>query len=81
MAIQVQLIYFAQFREQRGVTTEAVTTESVTALDLYRELSDRHNLFFDPGAVRLALNENLSDWDVPIHDGDTVVFLMPFAGG
>ena len=58
-----------------------MTTESATAIELYRELSEEYELTYDPDTVRVAVNEGLRSWDTPIRDEDTVVFLAPFAGG
>ncbi|MEE8441605.1 MAG: MoaD/ThiS family protein [Spirochaetia bacterium] len=81
MGKQVTVLYFAQFQEKRGVSREAVTTESSTAIELYRELCEQYDLMYDPETVRVAVNEELQSWDAPIRDRDTVVFLTPFAGG
>ena len=36
----------------------------------------------DPGTkIRVAVNEGYASWDAPLHDGDTVAFLPPVAGG
>jgi len=78
---QVTILYFAQFQEKRGVSRETVTTSSSTAIELYQELCDKHELPYDPGTVRVAVNEELQSWDTLIGDEDTVVFLAPFAGG
>lgn len=81
MGKRVTVLYFAQFQEKRGVPRESVTTESVTAIEFYRELCEEHDLTYDPDTVRVAVNEELRSWDTPIRDEDTVVFLSPFAGG
>ena len=81
MLRNIEVLYFAEFREQRGLARETVSTESETAIDLYRELSEKHDLYFDTENVRAAVNDDLAPWDTPISDGDTVVFLSAFAGG
>lgn len=77
----VRVLYFAYFRETRGVSEEKVRTTCRTPLELYRELSKQHGLPFDPENVRVAVNDDLCAWEAAIEDGDTVVFLAPFGGG
>jgi molybdopterin converting factor small subunit len=77
----VHVLYFAQFREQRGLSEEHVSTECRTAGDLYRELADLHGLSYDPATHTVAVAETVAGWDTAIRDGDTVVFLAPFGGG
>ncbi len=81
MGKQVTVLYFAQFQEKRGVPRESLTTESATAIELYRELCAQYDLMYDPDTVRVAVNNELEVWDTAVNDGDTVVFLAPFAGG
>ena len=78
---KIKVLYFAVFREKRGTSEESVSTSCETPLELYAELSAEHDFPFDPDNVRVAVNDELGDWKVPIEDGDTVVFLAPFGGG
>ena len=77
----IKVLYFGVFREQRGTSEENVRTTSKTALELYTELSALHTFPLDHDDVRVAVNETLRDWQTPLAEGDTVVFLAPFGGG
>jgi molybdopterin converting factor subunit 1 len=78
---QVNVQYYAIFREQAGASDENVETGATTAGELYDELCDRHNFSLPAAALRAVVNEEFADWDTPISDGDRVVFIPPVAGG
>ena len=77
----IHVLYFAQFRGSRGLGEETVSTSSATAGELYKELCDLHKMYYDPATVRVAVNDEIAEWANPLADGDTVVFLAPYAGG
>jgi len=78
---RVQVRYFAVLREQAGRSTEALETAARTPEELYEELRERRGLQLDPQFLRVAVNDEFSDWRQILADGDTVVFLPPVAGG
>ena len=73
--------WFALLREARGREEETVETGAATSGALYEELRARHRLPLARDALRLAVNGAFAAWDAPLHDGDAVAFLAPFAGG
>lgn len=79
--MNVQVQYFAVFREQRGTSAESLATESGTAGELYRELRERFGFTLDPSLVRAAVNGAFVPMETSLRDGDTVVFIPPVAGG
>jgi len=83
MAAQKELHvqYYAAFREATGLSEETVRSAAGTAADLYQELSRKHGISYGLSVLRVALNDHVVPWDTPVADGDTVVFLAPFAGG
>lgn len=78
-ALKVQ--YFALLREQAGTREEAVTTRAATPRELYAELARRHPFSLGPEHLKVAINDEFSDWSRPLTAGDTVVFIPPVAGG
>jgi len=78
---EITVLYFAEFRDLRGLPREKITTTTDTVGDLYRELCGKFDLPYRPGIVRAAVNEELSEWHTPLSGGETVVFLAPFGGG
>ncbi len=73
--------YFAALREAAGRSEEDVQTDADTAAQLYDEVAARHGFRFDRSILRVVVNDTIVPWTSPLRDGDTVVFLAPFAGG
>ncbi len=79
------ILYFAWLRERIGLPRESVTTEAATVADLVAELrtrEDRYALAFsDLRAVRVALDQQLSDFSAPLAGVREVAFFPPMTGG
>ena len=73
--------YFALFRENTGVEEEAVQSEATTAAELFEELRDRHGSPEPYGHCKVAINDEMADWNDTLADGDTVLLFPPVAGG
>ena len=76
----IQVEYFAILREHAGRKTEAVDTNAGTAAELFDELNGRYH-FPEMGQLKVAVNDEFSNWNAPISEGDFVVFIPPVAGG
>ena len=72
--------YFAVLREHAGKANEQLSTDAATPADLYAELNDRYR-FPNMQSLKVAINDDFSDMQAPLSDGDTVVFIPPVAGG
>ena len=83
--MKLEVVYFAWVRERIGLPREAVETEAATVADLVAELrgrEDRYDLAFsDVTAVRVALDQELSDFDAPLAGVREVAFFPPMTGG
>ena len=81
----VDVVYFAWLRERIGVPRERVETEAATVADLVAELSAREPryaaAFADLSAVRVALDQELSEFDAPLTGVREVAFFPPMTGG
>ncbi len=73
--------YYAALREAAGCSEEALETEAATAAELYDQVAARHGFSFDRSILRVVLNDTIVPWSSELRDGDSVVFLAPFAGG
>lgn len=76
----VDIVYFAILREHAGLPGERVSTAAATPGQLYREVSERHG-FPQLKPLKVAVNDEFTDWNATLHHGDTVVFIPPVAGG
>lgn len=83
--MKLKVLYFAWLRERIGAPAEEIETEARTALDLVEELrasSDRHAVAFaDIAALRVAIDQELSDFSAPLGEASEVAFFPPMTGG
>lgn len=85
MTQTLDVLYFAWVRERIGLPRERVTTEATTVADLVAELrarEDRYDLAFaDTTALRVALDQELAEFDAPLAGVREVAFFPPMTGG
>ncbi|MFQ5634922.1 MAG: MoaD/ThiS family protein [Gammaproteobacteria bacterium] len=77
---RIRIEYFAILREHVGKNAEELQTAAPTAGALFDELDARYR-FPDMARMKVAINDEFSDWDAALADGDSVVFIPPVAGG
>lgn len=81
----LDVLYFAWLRERIGLPRERVETNAQTVSALIDELrlrEDRYALAFsDLDAVRVAVDQELCDFDTPITGAREVAFFPPMTGG
>jgi len=81
----MDLLYFAWVRERIGIPREQVETSAATVVDLVGELrlrEERYDLAFsDLTALRVALDQELADFDAPLEGVREVAFFPPMTGG
>lgn len=81
----MDVLYFAWVRERIGLPKERVETTAATVNELVAELSAREDryaaAFSDLGALRVAVDQELSDFDAPLEGVREVAFFPPMTGG
>ena len=81
----MDVLYFAWVRERIGLPKETVTTEAATVQDLVEELRAKEPryeaAFADLDALRVAVDQELSEFDTPLHGAREVAFFPPMTGG
>jgi molybdopterin synthase sulfur carrier subunit len=81
----IDVLYFALVRERIGLPRERVETSAVTVADLVAELSAREDryaaAFADLASLRVALDQDLSDFSAPLAGVREVAFFPPMTGG
>ncbi len=81
----MNILYFAWVRERIGIPREIVETQAATVSELVSELIARDGryaaAFADISALRVALDQDLSDFDAPLDGVREVAFFPPMTGG
>lgn len=81
----IDVIYFAWVRERIGLPREKVETNAATVADLVAELVAREDryaaAFADISALRVALDQELADFDASLAGVREVAFFPPMTGG
>jgi molybdopterin converting factor small subunit len=73
--------YFAAYREETGIGSETVNSAAGTPAELFAECSARHQGLQSYSAALVAINDEMSDWNAALCEGDEVLFFPPVAGG
>lgn len=73
--------YFAAFREHAGLDEETVSLDAATARDVFGKLKARHGSAEPLAHCKVAINDEMTHWDAPVEDGDTILLFPPVAGG
>lgn len=81
----MDILYFAWVRERIGLPKEKIETSATTVAQLVDELRAREErydvAFSDLSALRVALDQELSDFDASIEGVREVAFFPPMTGG
>ena len=81
----MDVLYFAWVRERIGLPREKIDTSAATVAELVDELRAREEryaaAFADTSALRVALDQELSDFAAPLAGVREVAFFPPMTGG
>jgi molybdopterin synthase sulfur carrier subunit len=81
----IDVLYFAWVRERIGTPRETVETQAETVQALVDELRAREPryaaAFQDLGALRVAVDQELTDFTAPLAGAREVAFFPPMTGG
>jgi molybdopterin synthase sulfur carrier subunit len=81
----MDILYFAWVRERIGLPREIVDTKAATVRDLVDELRAREDryaaAFADLSALRVAVDQELADFDAPLAGVREIAFFPPMTGG
>jgi molybdopterin synthase sulfur carrier subunit len=81
----LDVLYFASLRERIGLSRERLTTAAPTVAALVEELRAREEryaaAFADTAALRVALDQELAQFDAPLAGVREVAFFPPMTGG
>lgn len=81
----MNVLYFAWVRERIGLPRETVETSAATVAELVEELRAREEryaaAFADISALRVAVDQELTDFKAPLQGAREVAFFPPMTGG
>lgn len=81
----MDVLYFAWVRERIGQPKDTVDTGAATVRELVEELRAREPryeaAFADLDALRVAVDQELADFDTPLSGVREVAFFPPMTGG
>lgn len=81
----LDVLYFAWVRERIGEPREQVDTQAATVAELVDELRAREEryalAFSDLSALRVAVDQELAEFDAPLDGVREVAFFPPMTGG
>ncbi|ARE83241.1 molybdopterin synthase sulfur carrier subunit [Roseovarius mucosus] len=81
----MDVLYFAWVRERIGLPKERIDTTPATVMDLVNQLRAREEryeaAFADLNALRVAVDQELSDFNAPLAGAREVAFFPPMTGG
>ncbi|PIE08231.1 MAG: molybdopterin converting factor subunit 1 [Rhodobacterales bacterium] len=81
----IDVLYFAWVRERIGAAREQVETQAADVAGLVAELKARGPryaaAFADLSALRVALDQELAEFDAPLEGVREVAFFPPMTGG
>ena len=81
----IDLIYFSWIRERIGKSNEAIETKAETVVELIEELKVKDirysEVFSDLESFRVAINQELADFNASIIGAREIAFFPPMTGG
>ena len=81
----MNVLYFAWVRERIGLPREEVETSAATVQELVDELRNREEryaaAFADISALRVAVDQELAEFDASLDGVREVAFFPPMTGG
>ena len=79
--INIKVIYFAVLRDLTTKKEELLSVDpGTTPQSLYDILQEKYS-FPDQNPFKVAINDNFTEWNEPLSQHDTVVFIPPVTGG
>lgn len=81
----IDVLYFAWVRERIGIPKERLETTAATVAELVEELRAKEEryeaAFADISALRVAVDQELTDFDASIKNAREIAFFPPMTGG
>ncbi len=81
--VRVKILYFAQAREAAGTRSEYFNLDGRASVKdaLSKAFTSHPRLKEIEKSIKIALNEEVTEDDARLHEGDRVALLPPIVGG
>ena len=80
-SINIKIIFFARLREAIELDEEIIMLpKGALPSDAQKLLNEKYDLNIDTN-LKVAINDQFSDWDKELSNGDRLVFIPPVTGG
>ena len=86
--MKINILFFAGIREMFGIQEKNIKIEeSINSPEkLVKFLSEKEQgswikLLSSKDFIRVAINQEISEWSSPLKDGDELAFFPPITGG
>ena len=81
--VRVKILYFAQAREAAGTGSEYFSLDDQANIKdaLSKAVTSHPKLKEIERSIKVALNEEITENDARLHEGDRVALLPPVVGG
>ena len=83
--MMVTVMYFAWVREKIGISKEVIDTNAKTVNELILELNEKGEnykiAFSKMDEIKVALDQDLADFESPLLGVNEVAFFPPMTGG
>lgn len=80
--MKVKVLYFSSVKDKLGIQAEEIEFEGCTVADLKLFLAEKHpQIKENLEKVMFAVNEEYSNLNKNLKDGDTIAIIPPVSGG
>jgi molybdopterin converting factor subunit 1 len=77
----IQILFFGKLKETWNSSKTRVQTQANTVDELYTELLTTASEIPHKESIKVAINEEFSEWNSLINEGDVIALLPPASGG
>ncbi len=77
----IKILFFGKLKDTWKTSSINTQTQCNTIEELYQELLDSAQDIPHKSSIKVAINDEFTDWGTLIKEGDVIAFLPPASGG
>ena len=81
MTKTIHIYYFSILKDEANSTEETIETVANTPSELYDELIQKHQFSLSKNSLKVAINDEFTEWSSALKNNDIVIFIPPVSGG